>query len=421
MQFLDSLDTFSAGLLLHLLGCAACATEAQALLSPSTFAKNALALRRDLASLDYTAVWKRIEERTREAAASLQEERSKAAGRLRELLEKEPGERLRLVETRKFRSWALADLLLAESRERPNEREELIRMALAIAERLKTAPRELVTELKADAHLELADSLRVRGDVKGAEAELERTARLLAESPDPLKRAGLCRALATLRRDQGRPDEALALAARAAALMEDGGDSAGRAAALVDLGLLALGTAEPSEALAAFDEALSIGASRLPSRWVLQAVRGTALALALDGRLEEALAALDDARSLYPWPAGSPEALSLDLLEGRIALEGQLLPAARERLTAAFYGFLQTAAPKEAALSAVSLARVLVAQRAPRKAFRQLAQQLRPVLVSPRIEPKVAEALAAFVDEAARPGPVNASRLKELAERLERL
>ncbi|HSN88306.1 MAG TPA: hypothetical protein VL025_16215, partial [Thermoanaerobaculia bacterium] len=223
-----------------------------------------------------------------------------------------------------------------------------------------------------------------------------------------------------LRRDQGRLDEALALAARAADLMADAGDPSGRATARVELGLLALHAAETGQALAAFGEALAAGAARLPSFRVLQAVQGTALALGLEGRTDEALAALADARSLFRWPADSAEGLALDLLEGRLALEDRLLALARTRLSSAFHGFAALGHARDAVLSAVHLTRALLAQRAPRRELRELAGELRPLLGSPEMAKAARQALAAFVEDLAGTGPTNGLRLKELSEILDR-
>jgi tetratricopeptide (TPR) repeat protein len=420
--FLRGLDTGAAGLVLHLLRCEACAAHAFGSLAPPEQARGLLSLRRAAAPVDYSSLWERIDETSRKAAARLREERSEAEPLLRGLLRRPHDERLQLIRrSSRHRSWALADLLLDEARTRPPERrEELARLVLAMgAEGLQPHAERVVADLLAAAECEVAESLRLRGELAGAEAAFGRSAPHLHGSADTLGRATFCHLLAALRCDQGRTDEALGLLVRAADLLEDSGNRNARSAVLAELGFLALDRGEPERALAAFDDAGAQGRN-LSADLACRVATGTALALAFEGRFDEALFTLEAIRDHYGWTPNSREGLRLLALEGRIALSLEQGDRARKALTTAFHGFVQLGEPFEAVLAAVHLARVLLQAGAPRKEVRQLAHQMQPFLAAPKVPEPARGALSSFVREAAASGPLNVSRLRELAEMLER-
>lgn len=420
--FLRGLDTGSAGLLLHLLRCDDCAAHALGSLAPPEQARGLLGLRRAAAPIDYSSLWERIEETSRKAAARLREERSEAEPLLRGLLRRGHEERLQLVRrSSRHRSWALADLLLDEARSQPPERrEELARLVLAIGcEGLQPHAERVVADLLGAAECELAESLRLRGELAEAEGAFGRAARHLHDSADTLGRATFCHLLAALRQDQGRADEALALLVRAAELLEDSGNRNARCAVLAELGFLALDRGEPERALAAFDDAGAQGRN-LSADLACRVATGTALALAFEGRFDEALFTLEAIRDHYGWTPNSREGLRLLALEGRIALSMEQTERARKALTTAFHGFVQLGEPFEAVLASVYLARVLLQAGAPRKEVRQLAHQMQPLLAAPKIPGPARSPLASFVQDAAASGPLNLGRLRELAELLER-
>ena len=420
--FLHGLDTGSAGLVLHLLRCEDCAAHAVGSLAPPEQVRGLLSLRREAAPVDYSALWERIDETSRKAAARLREERSRAEPLLRGLLRRPQEERLQLVRRgSRHRSWALADLLLDEARSRPPEqREELARLVLAMgSEGLAPHAERVVADLLAAAECEVAESLRLRGEPAGAETAFGRAARHLQGSEDTLARAGFCHLLAALRIDEGRADEALGLLVRAADLLEDSGNRNARAAVLAELGFLALDRGEPERALATFDDAGAQGRN-LSAELACRIAAGTALALAFEGLFDDALATLEAIRDHYGWTPNSLEGLRLLALEGRIALSLEQTDRARKALTTAFHGFVQLGEPHEALVAAVHLARALLQSGAPRREVRQLAHQMQPLLAAPKVPAPARQALSSFVEDAAASGPLNPGRLRELAELLER-
>lgn len=422
-----SLDTGTAGLFLHLLRCEVCAARAEAVLAPLQQRVGVLVLRRGVAPIDYSRLWEQIEERNREAVERLREERSGALPVLRELLRHKPAERLELVRTQmRFRSWRLADLLLDQGRAHPEQREELSHLVLALCDAgLPPHAERGAGDLRAAALCEIGETCRARGRLEAAEAAFEEAARELSTMRDPLERAKYCHLLAALRRDQGRLDEALGLLGRAADLLEESGHRSARAAVLVELGSLALDLGEAPRALEALGAATAPG-RHLSAGLALAAAQGVALALAAEGRCDEALASLGAARELYGWTAASGEGLRLLSVEGRLALSVGRLEEAREALTAAFHGFIQLGEPFEACCAAAHLARTLrLATRSPRQEprqeLRQLAHQLRPLLDSPKIPEEARGLLSSFVEAASGSGPLGAVRLREMAGALERL
>lgn len=424
--FLRGLDTGSAGLVLHLLRCEDCAAHALGSLAPPEQVRGLLSLRREAAPVDYSALWERIDETSRKAAARLRKERSEAEPLLRGLLRRPQEERLQLIRrSSRHRSWALADLLLDEARSQPPERrEELARLALAIgSEGLAPHAERVVAGLLAAAECEVAESLRQRGDLAGAlagaEAAFGRAALHLHGSADTLGRATFCHLLAALRCDQGRTDEALGLLVRAADLLEDSGNRNARAAVLAELGFLALDRGEPERALAAFDDAGAQGRN-LSAELACRIAAGTALALACEGLFDDAFATLETIRDHYGWAPDSREGLRLLALEGRIALSLEQAGRAKKALTVAFHGFIQLGEPYEAVLAAVHLARALLQGGAPRREVRQLAHQMQPLLAAPKVPAPARKAVSSFVEAVAARGPLNVSRLRELAEMLER-
>jgi hypothetical protein len=76
--FLGSLDVPDTGLVLHLLRCPECSLRAFTALAPAEQRRGFLALRRDLAAVDYSLVWKRVEEQGWETLDILRRERDEA-------------------------------------------------------------------------------------------------------------------------------------------------------------------------------------------------------------------------------------------------------------------------------------------------------------------------------------------------------
>jgi tetratricopeptide (TPR) repeat protein len=422
-SLVEALDTGTAGLLLHVLRCEDCASRTLASLAPVHQRMGSLVLRREAPETDYSRLWERIEANAEKAMAQWRRDRSAAEPLLAQLLELPPRERMKAVTRQpQYRSRAMAELLLDEIRLRPGERADLAWLALAI---LGNSPphdldRAAAEDLALAAHCELGESFRSVGNFEEAEVAFEEAAKCLQGVTGVQERATYCHLLAALRRDEERTDEALALLVRAADLLGEAGNRTARAAVLVELGCVALEIGESLRALAAFTEATACG-RYLSAGPAFRAAQGVALALAFEGRLEEALASLAGARELYGWTADSKEGLRLLALEGRLALSSRDGQMARALLTTVFNGLARLGEPFDACCAAVHLARSLVQDRRPRRELRKLVPQLQPLLASPKIPEEAQGLLSRFVADVTGTAPLTPNRLRDLADELERM
>ncbi len=184
--------------------------------------------------------------------AAIEEDRERAPGLLAELLAEAPAVRERMAVTlTRFRSLALAGLLVARSFERRGAGEELAELALAVLGVLDGSWRALVEQRRAEAWGALAEACRLKGDIERAEAAWYRASFHLANAPDPLEEAQFYRLRARLFRDQGKRGPAVALLTRAVDLFARFAAPPLAAEALVELAGLHIGAGEREEALAA--------------------------------------------------------------------------------------------------------------------------------------------------------------------------
>jgi hypothetical protein len=243
----------------HLLGCAACAGTAVSLLAEADRAQGERNLERDRAVEAYRGLWARLDERLAADQEGVRREQAAAEGPVAELLALPPAERpARLRAEPRLGTWAVAERLLRLAAEAPaaDPAGALALAELAAEAAGRLAPDRhspgLLRELGAEAHLRLGEARRLAGRLDEAEAELRRAD--AAAGPDPWSARGeFCRALARLRQDQGRTDEALALFGRASDLLEDAGRTGEAIAARAEEGTLDLDLWRIEEAAAAFD------------------------------------------------------------------------------------------------------------------------------------------------------------------------
>lgn len=343
-------DEGSRDLLRHLLDCASCAARVQAQLktlpAPQTGER-----------IDYSPIWPRVLDRARSAETRARRIQGRAFERLEELLATPlPSRFERVHRERRFAHQVIAEEALAHIRARPEYREDLARIALAVLERLpeRESLRAVRIGLLAAARCHLAEALRCQGLLDRAEHELERIG-LPTEMSDALERAHYCRVLGAVRRDRGRLDEALALFSRAIELYEDLREIEALAEVRLALGALHLDLLDARRAQLAFENVLRIPES-LPSRLTYRAVKGRVLSFLLSDGPEVALGALDEASTTTPGMAESPEVFALLALRGRIELETGDAESASPTLTKAFQGLLESGALLEAAQAGAGLA-----------------------------------------------------------------
>jgi tetratricopeptide (TPR) repeat protein len=269
---------------LHALRCPRCAEVARAVFAFNT--REQELERKVREGADYGPAFRKAAAAARVAREARQAEVELVSELLGEILSHRPAERPSLVRrSPRFRSLPLAVRLLDESRARMDEREDLAGLTVLLLD-WWDEPRQEVLDLRAEARAELADVLRQDGRREDAERQLVLAAADLQDSTDPLSHAALCLALAQLRHEEARFDEAWALIDRAAELLEDGDDSPAQAAAYLQAAEWAIAQGEPERATSRFDAALALPG--LPFDRRRAAYSGLLLSLVMDGREAEA-------------------------------------------------------------------------------------------------------------------------------------
>jgi hypothetical protein len=214
-------------------------------------------------------LWERLAAATDGLAVEVAADRERAPALLAELLSEPPPVRERMAVTlERFRSPALAALLVERSLAKKAAGGDLAELALALLGVIDDARRRgVVEQAKARACGALANARRLQGDLDGAERALHRVAYHVATAPDPLEEAWFYRLRACLRRDQGRLGGAVALQMQAVERLAATAHPHFVAEALVELAALHLAAADQPRtlvALLAAASALGEGTECLP-------------------------------------------------------------------------------------------------------------------------------------------------------------
>ncbi|HEX9940530.1 MAG TPA: tetratricopeptide repeat protein [Thermoanaerobaculia bacterium] len=298
-----------------------------------------------------------------------------------------------------FQNWALCERICAESTQRASrsveEAADLARLAEAIAEQVR-GPEGWRLRVQSYASAHGANALRVAGELRAAEAGLERARRLWHAGSDPhglLDPGRLLDLEASLRRDQRHFAEALALLDQAAAV----GRSPGRVLIKKGFTLEVLG--EYERAIEALLRAAPLVERQGDSRLLYMQRFNLAVLCCHLGRFSEATELLDQVRDLVTERGDAIELNRVTWLEGRIAAglgrpheALRLLRQARERFAAERMSY-------DVALALLEEA-VLLLDQGRAAEVKVLAQELTEVFQSKGVHREALAALRLFKDAA---------------------
>ncbi|HET9226532.1 MAG TPA: tetratricopeptide repeat protein [Thermoanaerobaculia bacterium] len=251
------------------------------------------------------------------------------AGRLwREVRNLDLAGRRELVwEHSRFQSWGFFELLLDKARwtvlEEPRNAEELLRLALDVAENLDSATYGpgSVDSAKARAWSALGNALRVLADFRPAEHAFRQAEIHLGNGwLDPLDEALLLEYKASLRRAQRRFDEALEMLDSAIALYREVNEPQGQGRAMMGKGLVLRYNNDPEAASACFRESLFLLDGGEEPRLLALSQTNLIGCLVDSGRAEEAAALIPESVKLIEKVGHRTDLLHLRWIEGLAAV-----------------------------------------------------------------------------------------------------
>jgi tetratricopeptide (TPR) repeat protein len=351
---LASLLALPPGTLEHLLDCARCRLRLRDFIDPEVVEPLGHPLPPSgLGEAILVQATRICADRDREQA----QEAAQGAALFDRLMAVEPRERQGILrKTPEFVSQGLVRVLLETGDEAtdPNVSHHLGLLALTLLDQLQ------LPALSVLALCLVAEAQRRRGEIELA-GEILKSAALEVESElasSPV-RARLCRALASVRKDEGRLDEGLALLARACSLFEEHGEFGELAEARLEEGLIFLEELEHERAFSALRAALPLVEPEAHPRLAVAVLHALALTCADLGRsesLRQVLDALDALRKVQPERL---DGVRIRWIRAQVEWRlGNLKPAI-ERLQRVFSALLEAGAPAaETAAAALELARM---------------------------------------------------------------
>lgn len=387
----------------HLIECTSCQRRLKVLLhaQPSLLADKVVPLeRRPSLPPDYDPAFDRISWALRRIESTYQRERSEAPGLFTELsqhpVEKRP---LLIRNCSRFHTWGFCELLLRRSREQnfydAALGESLALLALEVLDRLEADDhgKEPLEDLRARAWAYVANSRRMKADLRGAEEAFALAfASLRRGTQDPMDRAVLLDLRASLLRAQRRFPEALRCLWRAIRIFRGVGERHRAGRALLSMSTVHHYAGEPERAIPLLYQALElIDATREP-RLLLVAWHNLIDDLAETGQFMEAQKLAVKARPFYvqfhqPWSLNPRK-----WVEGKIARGLGQHKQAESLFLAARDGFLAEDAAYDTALVSLDLAS-LYAEQGRMAELKRVAEEMVPIFSSRQIH---REALAAL-------------------------
>lgn len=374
----------------------------------------------------YGAVFEQAAARAGERVDEVIRETAAAAALVPDLLAETPPRRRERIRSDP-RLWLvkLCDRLEAESREAwacdPAQAVELADLAVGVAERLDVRHygEGLVADARALAWAYLGNACRIASDLQRAETALDRAEDVCRLFPvDFLTEAEVLGFRASLWNSLGRFAEAGRILDRVLRLYREAGDRHLQGRTLILKGMVVGNGGKCREAIGLLRRGLARIDPETEPCLLLSARHNLIWFLNDDGSHEEALAALEQSRSIYLEVGGPLHQVRLRWLEGRIALGLGRLGEAGGALRLARDAFMEQGICFDAALVSLDLAMVHF-RRGDAAEVKRLAAEIIPILQECRVHPETIAALLLF-REAAESERITAALLDRMAGYLRR-
>lgn len=312
-------------------------------------------------------------------------EGQKAPALLAALEERPFDEQLRTVtEDPEYQSWALCQLLLRKcletAFEAPLTAVNLAELAVTVAENLGTAYDPCwVADLRARSHAYLGNALRTLGELRSAETAFrDAEARLRETTGNPLVEAEILDMKSSLRRDQRRFDDALALTGRAFSLYRAERDPHGIGMSFLKTAKLLEESGDLQAAIDLLRQAVEEIDAAAEVQLHLYARHNLAGCLTLAERYEEAADLLPELRDAFVRMAKPLDLLRLEWIEGKIAFGTERTVEAESIFRKVQREFLDKRMGYDAALVSLDLA-ILYAQEQRTGELKRLAVEIMPL------------------------------------------
>lgn len=388
-----SLDIERRSLLEHVIPCPSCRGRFQRLVQRHQ--------KKPAGEFDYDPVLDRSEDVLEERSRRLEAERGKAPGLFVELTGHAPEQQeLLLRNSPRFHTWGVFELLVERSLETsikdPVGAEELARLALQVSDHLDSGYYGigLVEDLRARAWAYLANSRRLRSDLRGAEEAFGRAEEHLRKgTQDPVERAILLDLKASLLRAQRRFDEALGDLRRAVSIFLQYGHPHRAGRSLLNMENVYHHMGDPEAAIPLLYRALELIDPEQEPRLLLCARHNLIDDLAEAGRFQEAQSLYRETRPFYrdftdAWTQNRRRWVKGKIVRGlgQTAHAESLFVAARD-------GFIAEGVPYDTALVSLELA-MIYAEQGRTADLKRLAEEMVPIFSSLKIHREALAALA---------------------------
>lgn len=308
----------------------------------------------------------------------------------------------RAEEVEELHTWGVCQLLLKQVREQvffdPAGAVETAQLAVRLAEHLGAAYHpDWVMDLRAQAHAHLGNARRVLGELKAAEDAFLRAAECLAKggTGDPRVLAEILSLEASLRLDQRRLEESLALVERVIDLYREKEDRASLGKALLKKAKILQESGDLPAAIGAVQESLLELDVDRDARLFAYARYNFFRFHVLAGRFEEAGQLLPEVRNLLDSVGEPLDLLRLRWTEGILAQGLGRTADAEEAYRAVQREFLRLGKGLDAALVSLDLA-ILLWEQGRTAELKKLAAEMMTAFESREIHREALAALALF-------------------------